>query len=235
MIQWSALCTCIAGAWVPSLVRELRSHMPCSMTPSPQKESKMIDSNWSGGKRNHMQEGPEAFTGSVPGTPTSLTVLSEVCLKRVGWILEDSLWKPSKGEFTFNVKGNKSAHNAFEQGSGKMKTSMAEGETVYSPSASVVQGRGGDAVNPLWERRGSTGAWMETARGGGAGSLTPCLRAPAGWYQCHVAGNKSKLSLLLGVLPSETLITSFFLSRNLLYPRRWPWVSSLSASMSPGF
>ena len=31
-----------------------------------------------------MQEGPEAFTGSVPGTPTSLTVLSEVCLKRVG-------------------------------------------------------------------------------------------------------------------------------------------------------
>lgn len=47
------------------------------------------------------------------------------------------------------MKGNKSAHNAFEQGSGKMKTSMAEGETVYSPSASVVQGRGGDAVNPL--------------------------------------------------------------------------------------
>ena len=38
----------------------------------------------------------------------------------------------------------------------------------------------------------------------------------------HVAGNWGELSLLLAVLPSETLITSFFLSRNLLYPRRWP-------------
>ena len=46
----------------------------------------------------------------------------------------------------FNVKGNKRACNAFEQGSGKMKPSMAEGETVYSPSVSQWLSRVGEVM-----------------------------------------------------------------------------------------
>lgn len=60
--------------------------------------------------------------------------------------MEDNLGKPSKGEFTFNVKGNKSTCSAFEQGSGKMKPSMAEGERVYSPSVSQWLSRVGEVM-----------------------------------------------------------------------------------------
>lgn len=86
----------------------------------------MIDLSWIGRKRYDMQEDPEAATGKVCSRDTGQPdVVSEMCLKRVGRILEADLWKPSKGEFTFNVKGS-SANIAFEQGSGKMKPNMAE-------------------------------------------------------------------------------------------------------------
>lgn len=81
--------------------------------------------NWKE-KRYHIQEDPEATTDKVCSRDTGQPdVVNEMCLKRVGWILEENLWKPSKGEFTFNVKGS-NANIAFEQGSGKMKSNMAE-------------------------------------------------------------------------------------------------------------
>ena len=101
------------------------------------------------------------------------------------------------------MKGNKSARNAFEPGSGEMKPSMAEGETVDSPSAGVVQGRGGDAVTPLWERRGVLGLEWRLREEWGR-QPHPVPQGSRGMAPGPVAGDVSKLSLLLGVLPSET-------------------------------